>query len=104
MENVELRLENETGSGSVLVVDEDVLRVKTLREVLRPEFTFYATRNRREAVKVAEEVLPYVILLDIPEEEFNGYSVFAELKGSEKTRDLTSALKSQKPTKITKSV
>ena len=37
---------------------------------------------------MAEEVLPYVILLDIPEEEFNGYSVFAELKGSEKTRDI----------------
>ena len=78
----------EDAGGSVLVVDDDVLRTKTLREVLRPEFTFYAARNGREAVKAAEKILPDVILLDIPEPEFDGYSVFAELKGSEKARDI----------------
>jgi len=79
---------DEAKSNSILVVDDDILCIMILKEILRPEYTFYAARNGRNAIKIAEKKLPDVILLDISMPEIDGYAVFAALKDSEKTRDI----------------
>ena len=76
------------GGKSVLVVDDEYLNIMTLTDILSPEFTVYATKNGRDAIKVAGENLPDVILLDILMSDIDGYSVITSLKKSEKTRDI----------------
>jgi len=73
---------------SVLIVDDSNLSIMVLTRILESEYTLYKVNNGREAIKVAEQYLPDVILLDILMPDMDGYDVIAVLKKSQKTKDI----------------
>jgi len=73
---------------SVLIVDDENINIVTLTSILSPEYITYEASNGIEALKIAEEFMPDVILLDIVMPEMDGYEMLMELKESEKLRDI----------------
>ena len=74
--------------NSLLIVDDEKSNIMVLTRILSPEYTVYAAKNGVDAIEVANEYLPDVILLDIIMPETDGYEVLATLKASEKTREI----------------
>ncbi|MCL2231486.1 MAG: diguanylate cyclase [Treponema sp.] len=73
---------------SILVIDDQESAIAVLTKILSPDYTVYAADNGTEGIKIAEEYVPDIILLDILMTEMDGFAVFAVLKGSEKTRHI----------------
>ena len=71
---------------SVLIVDDEKSNIFALTYMLEEEYTLYASKDGRLAVKAAEARLPDVILLDVLMPEMDGYAVLNALKASERTR------------------
>jgi DNA-binding NarL/FixJ family response regulator len=72
---------NGRSSGPVLIVDDDEAFVSCVRTVL--ESTGYSTltaASGEEALKIAQEETPLVVLLDIQLPDLNGYEVCAALR------------------------
>ncbi|MCL2028800.1 MAG: response regulator [Deltaproteobacteria bacterium] len=78
----------EVKRGNVLVVDDESSNIIALSKTLSPEYTVRAAINGRDAIKTAEKYLPDLILLDVVMPEMDGYAVIAELKNSDKTKDI----------------
>ena len=76
----------ETKKNSLLIVDDEKSNILILREILGQEYTIYAAKNGPDAIEVANERLPDVILLDILMPGMNGYEVITALKSSNETR------------------
>ena len=74
--------------NSILIVDDEDLNIMALTHILSPNYTIYAVKDGQDAIEVADEYIPDVILLDIIMPEMNGYAVINALKSSEKTRDI----------------
>ena len=74
--------------NSLLIVDDEKSNIMILTRILSPEYTVFAAKNGEDAIEIANEFLPDVILLDIIMPESDGYEVLATLKASEKTRDI----------------
>jgi len=77
-----------TDKNSILVVDDEASNHVFLANLLSPVYTVYAATNGRSAVKIARDVIPDLILLDIVMPEMDGYKVLAELNSFEETRDI----------------
>jgi len=77
-----------TTKSSVLVVDDEESNIMALTHILSPEYTVYATKDSQEAVDVARENQPDVILLDIIMPEMNGYALFNALKSTRETHSI----------------
>ena len=80
MENTEM--------NSILVVDDEASNHVFLTSLLKPLYTIYAATNGRSAIKIARDVLPDLILLDIVMPEVDGYEVLSELNSFEETREI----------------
>ena len=78
----------ENSKHSVLIVDDQRFNVMELSNALRPEFAIYAAGNGTDALMVAEEHQPDLILLDIQMEDMDGFEIFTALKKSEKTKKI----------------
>jgi len=74
--------------NSLLIVDDESANIITLTHILSPDYTIYAATDGRDALEVAREYLPDIILLDIVMDEMDGYEVFSLLKNDERTRDI----------------
>jgi len=72
--------------NSVLIVDDEAANIIALTNILSPEYDIYAAKNGQDAIVLAKEHLPDVILLDILMPEMDGYEVIAALKSVELTR------------------
>ena len=72
----------------ILIVDDERDNISSLKTILSPDYTVYASTNGKDAIETAEEFLPDVILLDVLMPEMDGYDVIAAFKSSEKTRDI----------------
>jgi len=79
---------NETTKNSVLIVDDERINLDLLVKTLNPEYTVYMTKSGSSAIKMANEKLPDIILLDIIMKDISGYQVLEALKASEKTRHI----------------
>ena len=79
---------SETKKYSLLIVDDENLNIFSLTHILSSEYIIYAAKCGQTAIKAAEKYIPDVILLDIIMPEMDGYSVIAELKKSEKTKNI----------------
>ena len=79
---------SEIKKNSILIVDDDNSNVTALASILNSDYTIYAAKNGRGAVKAAEKHLPDVILLDIVMPEMDGYAVIEALKAFDKTKDI----------------
>jgi len=74
--------------NTVLIVDDEKMNIFTLTQILSPEYTIYTAKNGQDAIEIANNYLPDVILLDIIMPIMDGYEVIKSLKSSEKTKEI----------------
>jgi len=76
---------NDIEKNSVLIVDDERSNIIALTHILGQEYTVYVAKNGLDAIEVAKEYLPDVILLDILMPEMDGFEVFSLLRNEEET-------------------
>jgi DNA-binding response OmpR family regulator len=75
--------------GTVLVVDDDRDNLSLMREILRTNgFGVRTTSRGARALRVAREVQPALILLDLKLQDLDGYAVLKRLKDDRATQDI----------------
>lgn len=75
--------------GTVLVVDDDEDTLSLMRDILRANgFGVRTTSLGRRALRVAREVRPALILLDLKIQDMDGQAVLRRLKEDPLTRDI----------------
>ncbi len=75
--------------GTVLVVDNDRDHLSLMREILRTNgFGVRTTSRGARALRVAREVQPALILLDLKLQDLDGYAVLKRLKDDRATQDI----------------
>jgi len=75
--------------GTVLVVDDDKHNLSLMREIMRANgFNVRTTSRGRRAVRMAREVRPALILLDLKMRDLDGYAVLKRLKDNPGTQDI----------------
>ena len=73
----------------ILVVDDDKITLRTLEHILKREgFTVIPLSLGREAVKVAKERSPVLIILDIMMPDMDGGDVASILKNDPQTKNI----------------
>jgi sigma-B regulation protein RsbU (phosphoserine phosphatase) len=76
-------------STSILIVDDNDLNLRVLRETLRPlGHRILLAKNGHAAVQIANRDQPALILLDIVMPEMNGFDVCKRLKANDLTADI----------------
>jgi CheY-like chemotaxis protein len=75
--------------GTVLVVDDDKDNLALMREALRAHnFGVRTTTRGKRALRVAREVQPALILLDLKMSDMDGYTVLKKLKSNPATQNI----------------
>jgi PAS domain S-box-containing protein len=75
--------------GTVLAVDDDKDTLALMREALRAHnFGVRTTTRGKRVLRVAREVQPALILLDLKLQDVDGYNVLKKLKGDPKTQGI----------------
>jgi PAS domain S-box-containing protein len=75
--------------GTILVVDDDRDTLSMMRQVLHShDFGVRTTSRGARALRVAREVRPSLILLDLKMRDMDGYVVLKKLKDDPKTQDI----------------
>ena len=74
--------------NSLLLVDDDTLSLMELTHILQPLYKIFVAKDGISALKIADDSLPDLILLDVIMPDKNGFDVIAELKMSEKTKNI----------------
>ncbi len=72
----------------ILIVDDENSNIKILKEILESDNIVQTSINGYQALEVAKETLPDLILLDIVMPEMDGYTVCRELKSRKDTRNI----------------
>jgi len=72
----------------VLIVDDESSNIIALTKILCPEYEVYAAKNGADALMLAKEHLPDVILLDVHMPAMDGYEIISVFKGAVETRAL----------------
>ncbi|NTW88069.1 MAG: diguanylate cyclase [Desulfobulbaceae bacterium] len=75
-------------TGTILIVDDTPANVSLLNAVLSEEYRIRTATRGSEALKIALETPPDLILLDIMMPEMDGYEVCERLKESPQLRDI----------------
>lgn len=71
---------------TILIVDDERSNLDLLMHILRPAYGIRVAKSGTAALKVAEEHLPDLIVLDVIMEGMSGFEALAALKESERTR------------------
>ena len=74
--------------GSILIVDDENANLKILTHILGPEYTIYTTTNGNDAVKIAVDRMPDLVLLDILMPGKDGYQTLSEIKKTDKIKKI----------------
>ena len=74
--------------SKILIIDDDKTNLMYLNNLLSAEFTLYMAKDGAQSIRRAEEYHPDLILLDIVMPGMNGYEVMAEMRKSERTKDI----------------
>ena len=74
--------------SEILIVDDDKANLMYLNNLLGADSTLHMAKDGRQALQWVDEFIPDLILLDITMPGISGYEVLAELKKSERTRDI----------------
>jgi len=67
-------------ANCILAVDDNPMNLAVIEEIFESEFELHLIDNGREALTVARQCLPDVVLLDVMMPEINGYEVCSRLK------------------------
>jgi CheY-like chemotaxis protein len=71
----------------ILIVDDQPFMVRLIQHNLeRAGFELLTARNGREAVELAQQALPDLVVMDVMMAEMDGLKALAELKKRESTR------------------
>ncbi len=70
---------------SILIVDDMLSNIMIVADILKSEYNLLIAQNGRDAIRVATEKQPDVILLDVIMPVMDGYEVITALKQSERT-------------------
>ena len=73
---------------SILLVDDEKANLLVLNDILGGNYRLFMARTGPEAIEMANENKPDLILLDIVLPGMDGYEVLSILKGSEKTQEI----------------
>ena len=74
---------------TILAIEDEQALQKTLEDIFRQEgFNFISALNGETGIRAAKEQSPDLILLDLVIPREDGFSVLAELKRDEKTKDI----------------
>ena len=72
-------------ANTVLLVDDELINIKILSDILKEEYeVVFATRGE-EGIRLALELKPDIILLDIMMPDMDGYEVCAKLQNDART-------------------
>jgi len=74
--------------NTVLVVDDEKINREILNNILNSDYTVYMAKDGPSAVKMANDLAPDIILLDIVMPDMNGYDALKILKNTEKTKNI----------------
>ncbi len=76
-------------SAKILIVDDTPANIALLSEILENKgYQISAARDGQKALKIAQHILPDLILLDIMMPNMNGFETCEQLKNQESTRDI----------------
>lgn len=76
-------------ANTVLVVDDDPLTQRVLQHYLeRAGYRMLSAANGREALKVARQQSPQLIILDVMMPDMDGWTVLKQIKKMESTREI----------------
>lgn len=81
-------MENTDNRPTVLIVDESPLFVKMLEDILKEDYSIIKAMDGEEALVVASEKQPDIILLDVVLIGISGFEVIKRLKDSPVTDDI----------------
>ncbi len=73
---------------SVLLVDDELINIKILSDVLKDEFDVMFATSGEEGIRLAHELQPDVILLDVMMPVMDGYEVCAKLQSDARTASI----------------
>ncbi|MBT3275579.1 MAG: response regulator, partial [Spirochaetales bacterium] len=73
---------------TILIVDDTETNIDILVEVLGDEYELSVATNGLDAIELATEEIPDLVLLDIMMPDMDGYEVCSRLKKNERTRDI----------------
>lgn len=73
---------------TILIIDDESSNIIALSGILRPSYLVLAAKDGRSGIELAKKNLPDLILLDVIMPGMSGFEVLAELKNSERTRDV----------------
>jgi len=71
--------------NSVLLVDDEPVNIKILSDVLKDEYDVMFAMGGEEGIRLALELRPDLILLDVMMPDMDGYEVCAKLLGDPRT-------------------
>ena len=74
-----------TKTNSVLLVDDEPVNIKILSDVLKDEYDVMFAMDGAEGIRLALELRPDLILLDVMMPDMDGYEVCAKLLGDPRT-------------------
>lgn len=73
---------------TILIVDDIVANIEILNSILGSTYEILFATSGQDAIDIAKEQLPDLILLDVVMPGMDGYAVCSRLKAEEKTRDI----------------
>jgi diguanylate cyclase (GGDEF)-like protein len=73
---------------TILVVDDITTNIEILDGILNTEYEILFATNGKDALEIASQQIPDLILLDVMMPGMDGYQVCRELKHGERTRDI----------------
>ncbi|MCL2628737.1 MAG: diguanylate cyclase [Oscillospiraceae bacterium] len=85
-DELEGKLINRDGKHTIMIVDDEPANIMALTNILSPDYDICAAKNGIDAIALAKERLPDVILLDVLMPGMDGYEVISILKNSEETQ------------------
>ena len=77
------------GKNSILIVDDDLILLKTAEEILSSIYTVSVAKSGKQAITLLKKgVVPDFILLDIAMPEMDGYTTLEKMKSIPNCQDI----------------
>ena len=77
------------GKNSILIVDDDLILLKTAEEILSSIYTVSVAKSGKQAITLLKKgVVPDLILLDIAMPEMDGYTTLEKMKSIPHCQDI----------------
>ncbi|MCL2752875.1 MAG: response regulator [Defluviitaleaceae bacterium] len=74
--------------GKILVVDDTPMILRIINDILKNDYDIIVTKCGEQAIKLANENIPDLILLDIIMPNISGFDVLKSLKSNLKTKNI----------------